>query len=367
MRLLVDAHIFDGKYQGTRTYLKGLYTELIKLAKDWHFFIVAQNIDNLKSEFGEHINVTYLSLKHSNKFYRLLIEIPRLVKTHKIDYAHFQYVSPLFKNCKHIVTIHDILFEQKEFKSFFPFKYRLINGILFKISAKRADILLTVSQYSKEKISKLYQIDNNKIIVTPNAVSNNYTEGLITISNDINSLGKYILYVSRVEPRKNHLTLIKAFVELGLYTDNYKLVLIGKVDIMGKQLKTYYKSMPDKIKNRIIWMDNVSYDDLRAYYKNCELFVFPSFAEGFGIPPLEAMSFNKKLLCSNVTAMVDFNLPDEMTFDPTNIEELKQKMHIQLSTEFNSKQLYTVILDRFNWTSIAKGFYETINKEVRCN
>ena len=154
MNILVDAHIFDDKHQGTRTYLKGLYSELIVIAENWHFFLVAQDIENLKKEFGVHKNVTYLPLKSQNKFYRLLIELPLIIKRNRIDYAHYQYISPPIKNCKQIVTIHDILFEQKEFKSFFPLKYRIINSTLFKTSARRADILLTVSEYSKRKISE---------------------------------------------------------------------------------------------------------------------------------------------------------------------------------------------------------------------
>ena len=113
MNVLVDMHVFDDKHQGTRTYLRGLYLELIYIAKNWRFFLAANNIENLKNEFGDHHNVTYIPLKRHNKFYRLLIELPLIIKKYEIDCSHFQYITPLFKKGKYIVTTHDILFEHK--------------------------------------------------------------------------------------------------------------------------------------------------------------------------------------------------------------------------------------------------------------
>ena len=365
MKLLVDAHLFDEQHQGTRTYLKGLYSELIPIAKDWHFFLVAHDIENLKSEFGNYQNVTYIPLKRRNKFYRLFLELPLIIKKHKIDYAHYQYISPIIKNSKLIITTHDILFEQKEFKKFFPVKYRLLNSFLFKISAKRADVLLTVSNYSKNRISKLYRIDEHKISITPNAASANFSKQNIKKNKAISNLGKYILYVSRIEPRKNHLNLLKAFLDLNLISKGYKIVFIGKKDILFNDLKVFLDQMDSKCKESVVWLENVSNQDLKDYYQNCELFVFPSFAEGFGIPPLEAMLYNKKLLCSNSTAMADFELPEAITFDPSNLEELKLKMKTQLNTSFHMEAVYKQVLSKYNWQTISKDFYKLLNHHYK--
>lgn len=361
MKILIDAHVFDDKYQGTRSYLKGLYGQLIPIAQGWHFFFVAKNVDKLRQEFGVHSNVTYVPLKSKNKFYRLLVELPYIVKTYHIDYAHYQYISPPIKNCKQIVTIHDVLFEQKEFKLFFPLKYRIINSALFKISAKRADILLTVSEYSKKKISELYGINENNIQITPNAVSGDFLDTDLVFNQSIGDLGKYILYVSRIEPRKNHLGLLKAFIELDLASKGIKLIFVGKKDIVFDDLKFFVDNIDDQVSKSIIWLENISYEELKLYYKHCELFVFPSFAEGFGIPPLEAMVYKKKLLCSNSTAMIDFELPDEVTFNPYDINEIKAKIERQLLKKFDLSQDYDRILSKFNWGVIAKKYKEIIS------
>lgn len=362
INVLIDMHVFDHKYQGTRTYLKGLYSELMPIAKNWHFYLVARNIENLKKEFGAHKNVTYVPLKSKNKFYRLLFELPQLIKKHKIDYAHYQYICPPIKNCKLIITTHDILFEQNEFKKFFPLKYRTFNSFLFKRSAKKADLLLTVSQYSRNRISELYNIPVDSIYITPNAVSNSGQIKQEVIDDTQAAHGKYILYVSRVEPRKNHLGLLKAFVELNLKEQGYKLVFIGKKDILHPELERYLTNKQPKIKDSVVWLHSISNNSLEAYYRNCELFVFPSFAEGFGIPPLEAMAQKSKILCSKSTAMADFNLPDALVFDPKDIEELKKKMMIQLTSEKIQLDVYGVILAKYNWLKISQDYFKLLEK-----
>ena len=366
MNILIDAHVFDDKYQGTRTYLKGLYSELIPLARHWNFFMVANDIANLKAEFGEHENLTYVQLKHHNKFYRLLIEMPSIIKNYKIDYTHFQYIGSPIKVGKQIVTTHDILFEQDEFKSYFPLKYRLVNGFLFKRSAKQADILLTVSNYSRHKISEHYSIPIENIHITPNAVDREFhLNSNIEISNSIEKLGKFILYVARIEPRKNHLALLKAFTELQLGKKGYKLVFVGRKDIPNPELDHYIASSKEFNGDSVVWFDNIPNNQLSDYYKNCELFVFPSFAEGFGIPSLEAMVFNKKILCSNATAMSDFELPESVMFNPNDLEELKNKIIEQLESEFNLKNEYKTILSKYRWDAIAKDFMTLLSNEFK--
>ncbi|UOB19423.1 glycosyltransferase family 4 protein [Abyssalbus ytuae] len=362
MNILVDAHVFDGKYQGTRSYLKGLYSALISMAPPkWIFFIAANKIDNLKKEFGEHTNIKYIKL-NNNKFYRLLLEIPYIIKKNNIDFAHFQYIVPPFKNCKQIVTIHDILFEQSEFKKFFPLKYRIINGILFKMSVRRSDILLTVSNYSREKISELYNVDLSEIHVTPNSVEIDFKK--IEITSKTFKGEKFILYVSRIEPRKNHIILLKAFFELELYKKGYLLVFVGSKDFVDKQLLKYINKNKELVKQHVVWKSDLTLNQIKLCYYNCSLFVFPSVAEGFGIPIMEAMVFNKKIIISNQTAMKDFNLPPELTFNPYDVDELKNKLMNMLSNKKDYKELYMNILSEFKWEKSAEKMIHLINQFI---
>src|SRR5688500_8753178 len=142
LRIFVDAHVFDGGYQGTRTFIKELYAELCRKG-DVELYLAARDVDNLRQHFPPARNIKLLRYRSRHALTRLLIEIPLLIRTHRIDYAHFQYIAPPVKNCRFIVTTHDVLFE--EYPKEFPLLYRIIRKGLYAFSACRADLLTTVS------------------------------------------------------------------------------------------------------------------------------------------------------------------------------------------------------------------------------
>jgi hypothetical protein len=96
IKIFVDCHVFDNGFQGTRTYIQGLYQEL---AKDENilFYFAANDIENLESVFGAKKNIKFLKYTFKNKFLRLLLNIPYLIIRNKIDFAHFQYIVPPIK------------------------------------------------------------------------------------------------------------------------------------------------------------------------------------------------------------------------------------------------------------------------------
>ncbi len=358
MKLLVDAHVFDGKYQGTRTYLEGLYTHMTQ-HQDIDFFFAAQNMEVVKNVFGEADNVHYVHLNGEGRLKRLAVEFPRIIRHNAIDYAHFQYISPLYKTCREIVTVHDLLF--MDFPHFFPAIYRLKNEFFFRRSAKRADVLLSVSDFSRGEIVRHFGISKDKISLTYNSILPvPQIDDYIDIKK-LYGLNKFVLTVSRLEPRKNHISLLKAFIELGLPEQGYKLVMVGGKDLENRILFDYYESLPSKLKKAVLFIQ-VPFSHLVALYKNADLFVFPSFGEGFGIPPIEAIAYGCPLLCSNVTAMAEFDLPDEITFNPYDLEELKKKLRIQLQHPLESFFYRQRVLDKYNWQKIADRFYDVLMK-----
>lgn len=360
MNLLVDAHVFDETHQGSRTYLKGLYRELVKLLPHTSFYFAAYNFESIRNEIGDHPNVHFVQLKRG-KYLRLLIEFPYLIRKHKINYAHFQYISPPIKNCKTIVTVHDILF--KDFKNLFPLKYRLVNNFLFRISAKRANVLLTVSEYSRQRIAWHYEIPINRIGITPNGIATGVYEavnpgGESNIRRKYN-IDQYILYVSRIEPRKNHLLLLRAFSELRLWERNLKLVCIGKRDFSFHAIDLFLDSGPEECKRNVLLLQDIKDSELRAFYANANLFIYPSIAEGFGIPPIEAVVAGTPTLCSNSTAMSDFTFLEGDLFDPYNIEELKTKILHKLArpADLNRQaKLKKTVIENYSWAKSARSF-----------
>lgn len=361
IRLLIDAHGFDTHFQGSRTYIAGLYRSLIEQTPWIHFFFAARDIAPLEREFGFHENVSFVNFKARNNLFRLALDIPRIIKKHSIDIAHFQYAVPFLKTCKEIVTIHDVLF--LDYPEYFPFFYKFIRKPIFKNAAHRADLLLTVSDYAKKSIARNFNVRENKIKVIPNGISRSLVLGRSPV---LETPSRYILYVSRWEPRKNHLLLTKAFIELGLHRQGYKLILIGKKDIPAKDFDHYWQTLSADEQKSILCLNSVSQEELAAYYQKSTLFIYPSLAEGFGIPPIEAAAMGIPVLCSNATAMSDFTFFKRGLFNPEDKEELKEKISDVLyqRDEIQIENIRSHVLRVYDWNAIAGRYLQMIREEL---
>ncbi len=364
MKLLIDAHCFDfPTSEGVNSYLRGLYQAIIPQAKDIKFYIADHDIDKVKSIFGTHANLSYIQLSGKSKLYRLLLEFPKIIKRYNIDAAHYQYTCPLYKNCKNIITLHDILF--KDFPELFPWNYRIIKGILFKLSAKRADLLLTVSKYSQDRISTHFNIAKDKIFITPNAVDNDfYTIDQAKAQSFVLSQGitKYLLYVSRIEPRKNQVALLKAYLDLKLWLRDYSLVFIGRKTLPTEEFDKLLRSLSPEQKQNIHILNQVDFTELKYWYKAASVFVYPALAEGFGIPALEAGASGIPCICNNATAMKDYKLYGENLIDINDSNALKERIIDCLSNDYSIElqRINQIIHQTYNWSKTAKHFYDLV-------
>src|SRR6185369_10843899 len=111
IKLFVDAHVFDSEFQGTRTFIKGIYTALAG-QPGLTIYMAAFDIDNLRKNFPDQNNIVFIKYKSASGFRRLISDIPAIIRKYDIQYAHFQYITPLFKNCRFITTTHDVIFNE---------------------------------------------------------------------------------------------------------------------------------------------------------------------------------------------------------------------------------------------------------------
>jgi glycosyltransferase involved in cell wall biosynthesis len=360
VKIFADCHVFDGTPQGSTTYLKGLYSELIA-DKQKTFFLAANNPKNLEQIFGQHDNVVYLQYRWKNKFMRLLFDTPALIKKHQIDVAHFQYVVPPIKKCRYVVTLHDVLF--LDFPKYFPLPYRIKNRLLFEISAKYSDVVLTVSDYSKQRINAHFNVKD--VAITPNAVDPIFFEPYDKAAVRAEVKAKYgaenyWLFVSRWEPRKNHLMLLKAFAEHEFH-QNYQLVFIGDAALANPAFDDYFSKLDKEVKAQVIFLSRVGFEDMVQLVRGATLSAYPSIAEGFGIPPLESLAANVPTICSNTTAMSDFDFIEKNLFNPYDADDIAQKAAYAL-TQSVSAATREKVASRYQWRHAAAFFCEAIGR-----
>lgn len=359
LKIFVDAYLLNKEHQGTKTYIKELYKAFAESNTDITIYFACFSDGELEKEFEAYKNIRFIYFTQKSRVLRMFFEIPKLIKEHEFDFAHFQYVIPFVrsKKCKYIVTIHDILFN--DFKEHFSFSYRLKRNFLFKNSAKKVDFLLTVSEYSKNKIQKLYQLQHKNVFITPNGVDKRYFDAY-SKQESVNYIKRkyktenYILYVSRIEPRKNQQALLSLFLKSE--KEDLQLVFIGDESLNNKALENVLKTVTEEERNRIWFFKDICDSDLLDFYRAAKVFVYPSFAEGFGIPPIEAAALKIPVLCSNATAMNDFSFFKPFHIDVSDNVLFRSRLEELLldKDEKRTEYIQNKIKKTYRWSTSAK-------------
>lgn len=355
-RIGVDFHVFDGKFQGTRSHLLGLYSQLVHMCPDIDFYFFLEKIDELKAVPGFNAdNVTCVFMPHANPFIRLGLHLPRLRKHWQLDLIHTQYVIPLLPAKGNAVTIHDILFEP--FPQFFGKFFVLRSRTMMRFSAHRADLIFTVSEYSKQELITRYKVAPERIAVVLNAVDSNTffpgRAGEELLGRRGLTSGNYLLTVGRIEPRKNHAGLIIAYGQLP--GDQPPLVIVGQRDFGYGEFEHAIAALPAN--RRVLILSDVQDNELPVLYRHAMLFVYPSFAEGFGMPPLEAMASGTPVITTQSTALPEVVGDAGVLVEPKNVEQLTQALaqlidSQQLRDHFKHKGLERAQL--FSWQNSAQ-------------
>lgn len=367
IRLLIDARVLEGEAQGSATYLRELYRAFMDAYGDqYDLFFAAEHEQAIRDQFPKQYQFGFIPL-HTGSRTRLYGRVfPRLIKEWKIDWAHFQYMVPFFKKCGHIVTTHDVLF--LDFPQQFPWTYRTSRRILFKLAFWNSDIKVTVSDYSKRAISQHFGVPREEIVVTPNAVRAQYFEkhNKEEIRQELEAqhgVKNFVLFVSRLEQRKNHRLLLQAFEKLNLYED-YQLVFVGNNSLDDEDLRNLVEESLRKYPGRFHWFRQVEEALLMQLYRGANAFVYPSLAEGFGIPPLEAAACLVPTLCARNTAMTDFTFFGENLFDAGEPEQFYQKLKAVLQSSPDEQNLHSIaqqIKEKYSWRYAAQVIHESIS------
>jgi glycosyltransferase involved in cell wall biosynthesis len=349
MHIGIDARMLENdSMHGIARYVHELIKNIIESAESAYkyFIFVAKDFEFFKSINSN--NISFIHTKSKWLSIREQYELSALIKKYKIDLFHAtSFVVPYFCNCKLLITIHDLnhLVRSKDYK----LAHRLYYKMIVVPKLKKAAGIITVSEYSKKELVNHLDIPKEKILLTYNGISDfNLFRDTVTKKTPKD----FIFALASHKPHKNTLTLIQAYI---MSTVCCPLVLLGSLDKQSIQLVNSHNK--GKKKEIIIISQNASDSLLCELYSRARVFVFPSFFEGFGLPPLEALACNTRVISSNATSMPEILGKWPIYFDPTNIQQLIIALdnchNLSSYTDFEKEGIAEHI-KKFSWARMTK-------------
>lgn len=334
LRLGVDLHTFDGIYQGSRSHLLGLYGEAIRQAPDIDFFFFLAQPAVLATEHPvfASANVTLVSMAHRSGAWRLVWQLGALQRRHRLDLLHLQYRLPLLRSGACMCTVHDVLFETHP--EYFGAAFARIARLSSTHAVRHSRILCTVSDYSRRQIAAHYRVDPAQIVLTPNAVDSERFHPARDAAGDARVLdrwqlaaGGYVCTLGRLEPRKNHRHLVDAYARLPEHAP--PLLIIGQRDFAYAEI--FEAIERHRLQQRVRLLENVDDAALPVVLRHARLMIYPSRAEGFGMPLLEALASGVPVVTSDTTSLPEVAGAAAWIVRPDDVGQLAQTIGLALA------------------------------------
>jgi glycosyltransferase involved in cell wall biosynthesis len=367
MRFAVDAHAIGRHLTGNEVYVRSLLNAFAAQDSESQFLAYVST-DAARQFVPAHIRTRRIS---ANPFLRLGAELARKVREDRPDLLHVQYTAPLGCNVPVVVSVHDVSF--LEHPEYFPQIRAWQLQWTVRRTVKRAAKILTGTEFSRKSILKVYgDLEEDKVVVVPNAAASEFRPisrdaAVATVRNRFSIHSPFILSVGDLQPRKNHIGLIQAFARLVRAYPQLKhtLVLAGKPTWFFDRIQEAARD--SGVGDRIQFCGFVSDGDLLQLYNACDLFVFPSFYEGFGLPALEAMACGRAVTCSNTTALPEVVDGAAIVFDPYAVDQIVRALaDLLLDSELRARfeRLGLQRAAHFSWQKTARRTLEVFHEVV---
>ncbi|MCL6544778.1 MAG: glycosyltransferase family 4 protein [Bryobacteraceae bacterium] len=322
MRVAIDAHTIGLRKSGNESYIRNLLAAMGRLGAEVELLAYVTS-RNLQTRFPE----ARLHEVSRNPVRRLGWDLPRLLRQDCPDVLHVQYTAPLGCPVPLVVSVHDVSFA--EHPEYFPGWRRRQLQITVRRTVRRAARLVTGSEFSRQAIAGHYGLNPEWIDVVPIAAAPVFRPMRTELARSrvmqrYQVTAPYVLTVGDLQPRKNQSALVRAFAEAARARPElpHHLVVAGKEGWRGREVKEAARR--SGVAERIHFTGHVEDEALVELYNGCDVFVFPSLYEGFGIPVLEAMACGRAVACSGSTALPEVADSAAILFDPRSISQMAQ-------------------------------------------
>ncbi|MCA1578845.1 MAG: glycosyltransferase family 4 protein [Acidobacteria bacterium] len=295
--------------------------------------------------------------------------LPRYCKRASLDLFHgTNFTVPFWGKCPSVVTIHDLsllLFPETHEEHLVRRARRNL-----PLMARRAAAVITPSEAVKREVSENLKIAAERVVAIPEAARAYFRRvsapDTVAIRQRFALDDEFILFVGTIEPRKNLLNLLRAVNELYTTTSlRPQLVIAGSEGWLTGDLKSYLASI--QMRERVVFTGYLADEDLRALYSACQVFVYPSLYEGFGLPLLEAMACGAPVVTSNAPSMVETAGTAARLISPTNFSELAEGIACLLQDSDERQHRSAAGMERakkFSWEKTASATLELYREVV---
>jgi glycosyltransferase involved in cell wall biosynthesis len=366
MRFGIDAHAIGRHLTGNEVYVRNLLEQYAGLDRESQF-LAYLSVPGADQAVPNSFEKRWVS---NNPFVRLGFDLSRGLRRDKPDLLHVQYTAPLLCPVPVVVSVHDVSY--LEHPEFFPRARRMQLKLTVERTVRRAAKVVTLSEFSRNGIARAYGMDPEKIAVVPAACAEIFqprpkSSAKAFVDGRFAIQGPMILCVGDLQPRKNPIGLIRAFEEL---VANYpqlthSLVFVGKDTWFAPRVHQIAEASP--FGNRIRFTGYVNDEELLQLYNASDLFVFPSFYEGFGIPILEAMACGRAVACANTSAMKEVAGDAALLFNPYSTREMVTAMRdLLLDDELRHRTERRGLQNaaRYSWRQTARQTLDVYRSAV---
>jgi glycosyltransferase involved in cell wall biosynthesis len=381
MKIGINTYFFKFPASGSGQYLLHLLQALAEVDQENEYILLGPQPTSVKIETP--IKFPYL-VAPVPRFARCNASIEKLMweqfttplaaRNAKVDLLYVPYFAPpYFPGSPSVITIHDVItLRLPQYRTDPKMKAYLQ---LITRAARKATLIITVSQHAKRDMIDALKIPAERIRVIYEAAGDEYNPisdptVLSKVRARYGLIGRYILYLGGLDQRKNVLQLVRAFAQIYHQLGDPDLQLL----IAGNPEKQSGSLFPDPrpvatdlgITGQIIYRF-IEEEDKPAIYSGASVFVFPSLYEGFGLTPLEAMSCGTPVICSNRTSLPEVVGDAAIVLDPDNIHEMVESMHSVLTNSELREDLHARSLQRaaqFNWRQAAVETIATFEEAI---
>lgn len=361
LRIAIDAHSVGTGLGGNESYATNLIEALAEVDSVNHYTLYVTKRAAVERFSNRWPNFTVRSTLPHTPLIRIPLTLSAELRANPVDVLHVQFTAPPFSPSPVVVSIHDLSFEH--LPETFRWRSRKQLRLTVRRSARQAAQVIALSEFARNDIVTSYRVSPEKVNVIPLAAPAHFgpvqdEEELQRVRQTYGIEGDYILTVGAIQPRKNLSRLVAAYSCLRQARPEVKLpqlVLVGKCAWLYDDTLRHIKEL--EVKNSVVLTGYVPEADLPPLYSGALCFVYPSYFEGFGLPPLEAMKCGSPVIVGNKTSLPEVVGDAGLLVDPFDIESIASAIHRVVTDSGLRAQLRVKGLERaklFNWQETAR-------------